>query len=175
MFIDQTKLPQFDIDLSQLNNACEIKGIMRNLGVLYYVYAFVYKGTVMKYGQSSYVTNYRKDPHGERIYRQARYIPGWSEMPMTANSAGGEFIPVIEQFGDIHKNDVSIHVWDMTSHQFSAEDFPEHDLTIVENQLIEQHKEVVGYIPVGNIKDESHIKSKSIVTDTVFNNLFEAG
>jgi len=173
MFIDQNKLPQFDIDLSQLNNACEIKGIMKKLGVINYVYAFVYKGSVMKYGQSSYTTTYRTDPHGERIYRQARYIPGWQDLPTTSNSSGGDFIPVIDKFHDIHKNDVSIHVWDMTNHSFSAEDFPKHDLTIVENQLIEAHKESIGYIPVGNINDESHIKNKSIVTDTVFNNLFE--
>jgi hypothetical protein len=174
MLINHTQLPQFDIDLSQLNDAYEIKGIMKKIGVTVYVYAFVYRGTVMKYGQSCYKTVHRSDPNGERIYRQARYINGWHQMPATTNSSGSDIIPVLDHFPQIHKDQVSIHVWDMTDYPFAAQNCPEHEVTVVENQLIEAHISATGYKPFGNIKDEAHIKSKAIVTDTVFNNLFES-
>jgi hypothetical protein len=174
MLVNHNQLPQFDIDLSQLNDAYEIKGIMKNVGVTHYIYAFVYRGTVMKYGQSSYTAVNRSDSHGERIYRQARYITGWYKMPTTKNSSGADIIPVLDHFPGIQKNEVTIHVWDMTGYPFAAQYRPEYELTIVENQLIEAHITATGYKPFGNINDEAHIKSKAIVTDTMFNNLFES-
>lgn len=173
MYINTNNLPQFDLDLSSMNDACEIKGIMKKVGVLDYVYAFIHRGDVMKYGQSSYKNPFRKDPHGERIYRQARYIPGWNSMPTTTNSSGSDIIPVLDHFNGIHKNNVRIHIWDMTGYNFAVKNNPEHELTVVENQLIENHRSVLGYSPAGNLRDESHIKRKSVVTDRVFKNLFE--
>lgn len=171
MTINHNTLPQFDIDLSQIKDACEIKGIMKKVGVLDYVYAFINGTSIMKYGQSSYKG--QRNPYGERIYRQARYISGWQKSPKTKNSSGSDFLKVLEYFPNVDKNQVRIHVWDLTGYNFAVEHDHSYELTSVENQLIENYKHIYGIIPVGNIKDESYIKSKTRVVDAVFSNLFE--
>jgi hypothetical protein len=169
--INISNLPTHVIDLSQLKNACEIKQIVKSLGITDYCYAFIYKNTVMKFGQSG-DNEWQKGSYGERIYRQSRFIPGWPTIA-APGSAGCDMADLAAKFPDIDKNDVCIKVWDMTQVQFSVAADHRHELTVVENELIAQHIAAFGHQPVGNVKDESYIVRKTRVTDQVFNNLFE--
>jgi hypothetical protein len=164
--IDINQLPKYVIDLSQLNDAADIKFIMRQHKVTDYCYAFTSSSSVMKYGQSA-----DSDP-GERIYRQARFIQGWPTIA-APRSAGHEFETVLEHFPGIRKNNICIKVWDMTNYPFLADDHHDFELTKLENQLITEHINLFGYRPIGNKRTEDHIVNKSIVPDAVYNNLFE--
>ena len=169
--IDITKLPTMILDCSQMLHAAEVKHIMKKIGVRDYCYAFIYKSTVMKFGQSG-DNDWQRGSYGERIYRQARFIPGWPTTP-APGSAGSDMGLLVKKFPGINKNQVCIKVWDMTGHSFSVQTDHRHELTVVENQLIAEHIKDFGYQPVGNIKDESYITKKSRVTDQVFDSLFD--
>jgi hypothetical protein len=169
--INIKQLPTVILDCSQMLHAAEIKTLMKKMGVRDYCYAFIYKSTVMKFGQSC-DNDWQRGSFGERIYRQARFIPGWPTMA-AAGSAGCDMAELIKKFPGINKNQVCIKVWDMTNYPFSVQTDHRHELTVVENQLIAQHIDDFGYQPLGNIKDESYITKKSRVTDQMFDTLFE--
>jgi hypothetical protein len=169
MQIDITKLPSTQFKLKELNKACEILKEMRDLDFQGYVYAFVCKQTVMKYG----VQYKAGDGHGNRIYRQAFHLPGW-EIPCSPNMSGDDMRDIIdEHFPDIHKDDVVIYVWDMTNFPRTVSTDPKLDINKLERQFIREHIEIYGSKPVGNIKDESHVDDQSVVSDKVFTSLFE--
>ena len=169
--IDINILPRIQLDLSKMKNACEIKGIMKKLAIKDYCYAFMHNNIVMKFGQSG-DNDWMRGSYGERIYRQARFIPGWPTLA-AAGSAGCDMAALAEKFPNIDKNDVSIQVWDMTNVAFSVATDHRHELTIVENELIAMHIKAFGHQPLGNIKDQSYITKKTRVTDQVFNSLFD--
>ena len=169
--ININSLPTFNIDLSQMSQACEIKHIMKNLGITDYCYAFIYNSTVMKFGQSG-DNDWIRGSYGERIYRQARFIPGWPTVA-AAGSAGCDMADLAKKFPNINKSNVCIRVWNMSNVAFSVATDHRHELTVVENELIAEHIKNFGYQPVGNVKDESYIVKKTRVTDQMFDNLFE--
>jgi hypothetical protein len=43
----------------------------------------------------------------------------------------------------------------------------------LERQLIKEHQELYGHIPIGNIKDESYLDKKSYIATSTWNTLFE--
>jgi hypothetical protein len=169
--IDIAKLPTISFDLGKCLNACEIKGMMKKLGIKYYCYAFIYKSTIMKYGQSA-DNDWVRGSFGERIYRQSFQIPGWPSKP-SVKSAGNDMLDVIKNFPNIDKNDVCVKVWDMTGYSFAVQDDPRHEVTQLEDQLLESYEKQFGYLPVGNLRNESHIRRKTRVTDQHFNSIFD--
>lgn len=169
--INISNLPTTIIDLSHMLHAHEIKKIMKDLKITDYCYAFIYKSTVMKFGQSG-DNDWRRGSYGERIYRQARFIPGWPETA-AEGSAGCDMGELILKFPNINKNDVCIKVWDMTNFTFSVASDHRHELTVVENELIAEHIKTFGHQPIGNVKDESYIVRKTRVTDQIFDSLFD--
>ena len=175
MLINIPELTSWKITLGKLNKASQIKQIMKMKGITAYCYSFVAVDgkieTILKYGQSG-DNDWRRGSYGERIYRQAFHIPGWSTQP-SPNSAGNDMLDIIKHFPGITKDDVYIQVWDMTNHPFSVKGDPRHELTILENQLISNHIAQHGVQPIGNIKSEAHIERKAVVTDDQFDALFE--
>ena len=169
--IDISQLPNVSFDLGKFLNACEIKGMMKKLGIKYYCYAFLYKSTTMKYGQSA-DNDWIRGSFGERIYRQSFHIPGWPKKP-SVNSAGNDMLDIIKNFPNINKNDVCIKVWDMTNYPFAVQRNPKHEVTQLEDQLLDSHEKQFGYLPMGNLRDESHIRRKTRVTDQIFNSMFD--
>lgn len=170
MIIDPKTLPSITIDCGQLLNACEIKSIMKQLGITDYCYAFIYKSTVMKYGQSG-DNDWKRGSYGERIYRQAFHIPGWPTKP-SPNTAGKDMCDIVAKFPGINKNDVLIKVWDMTGYNFAIKHDHRHELTVLENTLLSEHVNAYGTLPVGNIKDVTFIQRKTRVTDDIFDSMF---
>lgn len=166
--IDLDKLPQYRIDLVNYLTANVIKQNMKSSKVRSYVYAFIHKNTVMKYGVQYDCDD---DTHGERIYRQAFHIPGWPKVP-SPRSAGNDMLEVIKNFPGINKNDVSILIWDMTHYPRADSKNPKYEVNVVERQLIKEHIKQHGEKPIGNIKDEAHMDNKAHIKDVVFNNFF---
>ena len=169
--IDISQLPSITFDLGKCLHACEIKGMMKTLGIKYYCYAFIYKSTVMKYGQSA-DNDWARGSFGERIYRQAFQIPGWPTKP-SVKSAGNDMLDVIKNFPHINKNDVCVKVWDMTNYPFAVSGDPKHEVTQLEDQFLDAHIKQHGSLPSGNLRDESHIRRKTRVTDQIFNSIFD--
>ena len=170
--IDISQLPSITFDLGKCLHACEIKGMMKTLGIKYYCYAFIYKSTVMKYGQSA-DNDWARGSFGERIYRQSFQIPGWPTKPST-KSAGNDMLDIIKNFPHINKNDVCIKVWDMTNYSFAVSGDPKHEVTQLEDQLLDSYIKQHGSLPLGNLRDESHIRRKTRVTDQIFNSIFDS-
>lgn len=169
MLIDLTKVPYYKLSLSQLLRASEIMKHFKNLGITSNVYGFEYINTIMKYGvQYDCVA---QEP-GERTYRQSFHIPGWPSKP-SPRSAGNDMLDIIPHFPGIHKNNVTLHIWDMTNYPRASSVNTKFEVNALERQLIKRHIEEHGYKPIGNIKDESHMDNKVIVTDQHFGSLFD--
>ena len=45
----------------------------------------------------------------------------------------------------------------------------------LERELIKEYTEKHGKLPLGNVKDESHIDRKTCITEQTWNNFFEEG
>lgn len=168
--IDTTTLPSLSIDLGTLIKASEIKHIIKEAGYKRFVYSFIHKSKIMKYG-AQFNTSTNK-LWGDRIYRQAFHIPGWPT-ECSENMSGNDMRDIIRYFPSIHKMDVCIVVWDMTSYPSAHPLDPDFEVKQLERQFIKAHIDKFGEKPVGNIKDESHMDTKFIVTNSQFNNLFE--
>lgn len=169
MLIDTGKLLTTKFELFRLLKPYEIVTVMKKLGFESYVYEFVYKGVTMKYGVQYDIQG---SSYGERIYRQAFHIPGWPTKP-SEKSAGNDMLAVVSNFPNINKNDVTINVWDMTNYPRASSINPKFEVNQLERQFIREYVRKHGDKPIGNIKDESHMDKKSIVTDVQFDRLFE--
>lgn len=167
--IDISKLPVIMFDLSRYLNPALIKEDMKKAGISSYVYAFYYKGVLMKYGVQ-YGSNSKT--FGERIYRQAFHIPGWPKKP-SKRSAGNDMLDIIVHFPGINKNDITIQIWDMTNYPRANSKNPKYEVNQVERQLIKAYTDLHGTSPIGNIKDERHMDNKVQVEDMLFDSLFE--
>jgi hypothetical protein len=169
--IDINKLPSFSIDLGQCLNACEIKRLMKRMGVKYYTYAFIHNSTVMKYGMSA-DNDWMRGSYGERIYRQSFQIPGWPSKP-SPKSAGNDMLDIVDRFPNISKNDVCVKVWDMTGYPFAVADNPKFEVGELEKQLLEEHYAKFNSLPIGNLRDERLSPKKARVTDQMFYSMFD--
>ena len=166
-----TNVPTFTLDLSSMLNACEIKSIMKQLGVKYYCYMFMHRSTVMKIGMSA-DHDWMRGSFGERIYRQSFHIPGWPTIA-AKGSAGSDMRDVLRNFPTINKNDVCIKVFDLTNIDFAAEMNPKKEVGDFECELLEWHDRTYGCLPLGNIRDERKMPKKAQVTDVLFRSLFD--
>lgn len=167
--IDTTQVPTFVIDCSTLLNAYEIRKEMRDKKIRTYCYAFIYKSEILKYGEQH---KWGPTKYGERIYRQAWYIPGWPTTPKS--SSGSDILDVVNKYPAINKNDICIMIWDMTNYPRASSKNPAYEVRALERQLIREYAEQHnGIRPVGNIKSEEHMDRKGIVADALFENLFD--
>lgn len=166
--IDTANLTTIDIELATLTKASEIRQIMKHAGIKIYCYAFVYKTTIMKFGESH---TWKPTTYGERVYRQAWHIPGW---PTIAQSkSGDDMLDIIKHFPGIHKADCWIRVWDMSTYPVTVSTDLAYDVKDLERQLIKEYCEQNnGERPVGNIKSEAHMDAP-IVKDELFGMLFD--
>lgn len=165
--IDSANLKTIDIELGGLIKARQINKIMSDADIKEYVYAFVYKTTIMKFGESH---TWNPKTYGERLYRQAWHIPGW---PTVAQSrSGDDMLDIIKHFPGINKADVWIRVWDMTYYPKTIANDPAYDVKALERQFLKEYEDQHGAIPVGNIKNEAHMDKPS-VSDKTFSAFFD--
>jgi hypothetical protein len=168
--IDIGKLPTHILDLGQMTQASEIKQYMKQQGIKYYCYAFIYASDVMKYGMSA-DNDWQRGSYGERVYRQSFHIPGWAKIA-SPNSAGNDMLDVIQKFPNIDRKDVCIKIWDMTNYAFASSICPKKEVGDLERQLMDEHEKQHKCLPKGNIRDERTMPKKAVVTDAHFESLF---
>lgn len=171
----EKKTTKHVIDLGKLGCPSDINEYMRLHGIEKYLYRFTEgKSIVIKYGMSCATADSAR--FGDRIYRQVGHMQSWGAARLDGPN-GSEFRDIDEEFKNQyghyidHKN-VELTVWDLTNYQFDTISTT-NEIKAMENSLIEAHVNAVGYKPIGNIKDESYIKSTAGIPVDIWNHMFE--
>jgi hypothetical protein len=161
--IPNTVHPTWAIDLSQLNDFTEILDIMKSLGIIKYVYSFIFRSIIIKYGISA--DNSRM--YGERIYRQAGHLDGWNRKLQGPSGSDMRIIAddyFIKSGTRLNRVDMIIVIEDLTLVVSNAVADPARPCRELESKRIQEHIEQYGEKPIGNKNDESHIPKKSYVS-----------
>jgi hypothetical protein len=181
--MDFTYKPQLTIELKPLARPTEVLDWMRALNIKFYTYSFRVKDVVLipayaeviKYGASG-------DCHtgelGERLYRQAGHIPGWTQTePWLVGSSGEDMCQILDDYNqaykyNITKDDVVIDVWPMNN--ISMKDVKatcEND----ERRLINEHIAMHGIPPIGNKDHETNKQLRRYLNTNVLKHAVEFG
>lgn len=170
--IPGTEYPTWTIDLSKLDSYTDITSIMLILDIEQYVYSFVFKDQIIKYGIS---TKNQTGPAGERIYRQAGHLEGWSTR---LHGPSGSDMRIIDQdyFNErgehLNRNEMVLVIMDLTAAENPNVADPDWPCKVLERKLIKEHVERTGKLPIGNKKTESHMDSRGYVGKKLWNSLF---
>jgi hypothetical protein len=171
--------PTLNIYLKNLNAPSQILQICKKLYIQNYAYAFVYhdpfthEDTWLKIGRSA------GGEIGERIYRQAGNVPGWT-FPLQGPS-GSDIKEIIEDFetnnplclGLCNIDHISIKIWDVTNvvnEHLTDHAYPSR---VCENELLTEYEEIYGCLPVGNLKDTRNEMMKPYVSKGIWDELFD--
>lgn len=171
--IPNTQYPIWAIDLGQLSDFLDITGIMKQLKIVKYNYSFIYQQQVIKYGISA-----DKSPTwGERIYRQAGHLEGWNRK-LAPGSSGSDMQDISDEYSKLHGNHLNrlgmiIVVIDMTEVISPMINDPTYPYKKLERDLIKEHIERHGCLPIGNKKTEDHMDRKTYVKRDHWETLFE--
>lgn len=165
--------PTYEIELDKISRPADISSIVKSFGTEDYVYTFEYNGEIIKHG----ISVDKKSIPGERIYRQAGHLEGWSKQ-LAEGSAGDDMreinVRYISETGkSLNRQGMKITVRDLT--KVSSPSVTDKHLHVkrLERQLIKDYKETHGKLPIGNVKDEAYIDNKTCVTQSTWNRLFE--
>lgn len=166
------------INLATLENASDITTICKKNGIKQCAYTFTHLlDTVMKHGETAagnWDIQDKKNPRfGERMYRQAANIPGWPQK-QPRSPAGADMRDICaESFPGIHKDEVTLTIYNMTGYSFTNPIKKRFDTRIVENILVQNSINQSGNLPAGNLVDtNSIITSHNIPNNDVLHNLF---
>lgn len=170
--IPGSEYPTWTIDLSKLELYTDITDIMLQLGVERYVYAFVFKKLVIKYGIS---TKNHTGPAGERIYRQAGHLEGWSNRLHGPSGADMRIIDqdYFDKYGEhLNRNEMVLIIMDLTNVENPHVSDPDWPCKVLERKLIKEYTNKTGSPPIGNKDTESYIDGKGYVAKDTWDNLF---
>lgn len=165
-----TKYPTYEIDLSKLVHFTDIIDIMKNIGIREYVYSFHFNNEVIKYGFSTD----KKSWPGERLYRQAGHLYGWSSR-LTSKS-GSDMISIDNEYYkknkiNLNRNNMTITVIDLTGIKNDNLNDPDWPCKKLERELIAEYVQSNGHTPIGNLRDES-LRNNSYISRNIYFNLF---
>lgn len=163
--------PVYEIDLAKLSQASDISIIMRILKVVDYVYTFSYQGRIIKHG----ISVDKKSNFGDRIYRQAGNLEGWSYRLRGPNGSDMRDIDNLyfaETGEHLNRLGVKIIVRDLTHVPSPSIVDPALHVKQLERQLIKEYADQHNRLPIGNIKDESYIDNKTYVSLETLNKIF---
>ena len=173
--ISRTKwdlIPIHNMDVATMPDAYEISRIMKTLEIDWYVYAIIYKKSILiKYGMSADNSwNY-----GERLYRQIGHIQTWGDKVLTGSS-GADWLQTEIDFTKLHgtnidHNHITLKIYNLTNYPFEGIDSRK-EIESIESELINNHVKMFGEKPIGNIHDEANALNQPIITKEVINNLF---
>ena len=177
--IDHSKLPQWTIDCRSLSSAVDLKKILSKFTRGTYEIYVIYNGIreTGKYGMTA------DSKQGERMYRQIWRFPGWPNVP-SESSSGNDIDDTVEllmqKYPGLTKDNVYVHVWDMSYLQPTNRLSPDVEPRILEGQLILEHAERTGRCPIGNKQEQRRLENgkqiiivKPIVPDLVMDKLFD--
>ena len=172
--IKDIEQPVYEINLKYLSIPYDICLIMEQLDIRCYNYQFKYRNETIKYGLSRDVKSIN---YGERIYRQSGHLVGWPTrlMPDTSGNEMRDLDQCYHNlFGEyMNRNHMKIRVIDMTNVVSDNINDPVWPLKKLERELIKRYQEKYNRLPIGNIRDESHIDYRGYVGKQTFDNLFE--
>ena len=175
--------PQLTIELKQLTRPTEILAWMTELNIKFYTYSFRTVGVpfipacaeVIKYGASG-------DCHtgelGERAYRQAGHIPGWSQSePWLVGSSGEDMGQILDEYNQVYKysitkDDVVIDVWPMN--RVLLKNVKEASEAL-ERKMINEHISKHGLPPIGNKDHETNRELRKYLNTKTFNGIVDFG
>lgn len=162
--------PVYEIDLAKLSQASDISIIMKILKVVDYVYTFSYQGRIIKHG----ISVDKKSNFGDRIYRQAGNLEGWSYRLRGPNGSDMRDIDNLyfaETGEHLNRLGVKITVRDLT--HVPSPSIVDEALHVkqLERQLIKEYTDQNNRLPIGNIKDESYIDNKTYVSLETLNKI----
>jgi hypothetical protein len=164
--------PIYEIDLNEISSPIEISAIVKEFGTEKYVYTFEYNGEIIKYG----ISVDKKSIPGERIYRQAGHLMGWSKQ-LAPGSAGTDMRDIDTKYytetgANLNRHGMSITVHDLTNVESPSIADENFHVKQLERKLLKEYTDQRDTLPIGNIKDESYIDNKTCVERTVWNKLF---
>lgn len=179
MYIDHSQLPQYTVDCHSLDAAIDLKQILSGFTRGTYELFILYQGKriTIKYGMTA------DNKQGERMYRQIWRFPGWPTTP-GATAAGDDLDDTVArlliELPGLSKNNVYVHVWDMTDLPPQNRLRPEHEPYMLEGQLIEEYADREGHAPIGNKREQQRLEKgrrariiKSVPADSLLDQLFE--
>jgi hypothetical protein len=143
--------PTITINLNDIWDYTEIPHIMRNHMIAQYDYAFRRADLILKYGLSADNSKI----YGERIYRQAGNLPGWTKL--LGGPSGSDMADIAREFKQIYgvelnRKDVSIDVYQMPNASACAE---------FERKMITDHIWTNdGIAPIGNKDFETLLEER---------------
>jgi hypothetical protein len=166
MRTNKSKLKVRAINLASLREPADLYAFFKSFKATHYVYAFICRGTVIKYGEST--SQSRDTIFGERVVRQASNITtGWGDDYTLRKSSNGitmrDLCEAYEaKYGlVVNRKDVDIIVYDMSEYPFDDPDNPAAEVKKLEAEMLDDFKLQHGSLPIGNVKPERanlHIK-----------------
>lgn len=166
-------IQSYEIDLAKLNNYTEISHILKPFRIIRYTYEFNCNNKTLKFGLSN---DGKSHTPLERIYRLTGNLPGWDQC--LSGPSGAEMKEYCANFIDRYKisvdrKNVVLKVYNFTDIPSPNVSDPDHMTKKHERELIKQHSQQYGYLPPGNIKDESHRDNQSFVSVNNWNSIIE--
>jgi hypothetical protein len=166
MKIDKSQINVRIKSLAELRHPSELYNFFRQFKPVYYTYGFLYKGVILKYGESTRQSSTKI--FGERVVRQVANITnGWGvNYSLPSSSSGDEMIKLCNKFKkqhgvDIDRNDMQVIIYDMTHYCFEYPETPWDEVKQCEAEQIEEFRLQYGRLPIGNVKSErSRLTSK---------------
>jgi len=163
----------YEIDLEKINAPVEISAIVKGFNTINYVYTFEYNDEIIKHG----ISVDKKSIPGERIYRQSGHLEGWLKQ-LADGSAGDDMRDIDNRYlaktnTRLNRKGMKIIVRDLTRVESPSVADEHFHVKQLERQLIKEYKDAHYKLPIGNIKDESHIDNKPYVAKTTMEKLFD--
>lgn len=176
--------PDYVIRLKDLNNPSDIYGFCKKNNISYFGYGFryvknSYNVMQLKFGYSAPYAYMRTSPMGERLVRQAFWLPGW---PSKAHSSHGfelwngctNLISESKLPEDVSYEDFEIAIWSGTERQnitgVSMTD--KETAEFIESMLCDLYYKKHGELPPLNISDPTRNKRFRAVAKSKFIDLF---
>jgi hypothetical protein len=166
--------PTLKLELKNFDQPIEIVRWMEELNIQFYVYWFqTVEGIVLKYGESG---DCLSGDFGDRIYRQAGHIPGWSQSePWLVGSSGEDMKQILKDYEDLYnhkltKDEIVIYVLPMNrTVATSVKELCEH----FERMLINEHIATHGIPPIGNKDHETNRELRKYLNTKILNGFVE--
>jgi hypothetical protein len=173
MKTNKSKLKVRAINLASLQEPSNLYAFFKGFKAKLYVYAFICRGTTIKYGES---TSQSKDTiFGERVVRQAANIKnGWGDnYTLPKSSSGSTMRDLCDDYKsaygiDIDRRDVDIIVYDMSEYPFEDPENMAAEVKRFEAEMLDDFKLQHGRLPIGNTKAErANLNINKIPPDTI--------
>lgn len=166
-------IPKRTIDLSKILEPIQISHIFNHFNIDKYLYSFMFKGILLKYGMSADNSGLP----GERSYRQAGHISSFPEGTRLTGSSGSDFRIIEEDFIKLYglpldHRYMTLTVWDVTNYPFQTIN-TRNEILAMEAELISNYEKIVGSKPIGNINDEAYNKERFHIKRSVLANIME--